>query len=328
MELFLFTLKHTNLWYNVFIIQGEYYENIVNLFLGLVSLLAGKVEVQATDVKVTDSLGTELVFEQTPERVVMLGYSEYDTLKALGLEELVVGAPKKNVPAYLGALPEKITDIGSLKEPNLETIAELAPDLIIATGRTAALAEELKQIAPVFVNRLDNVNFWESFKSTNLNLATIFNQTEKAEAVITSLEEKVEQVKQTVADQNQTTLVLMLNEGNLSAFSANSRFALIYQVLGFKAVDDSIEDGTHGQEVSYEGVLSLNPERIFYLDRTAAIGGDKTKNADFHTNELIAQTTASQNDAINALTSDLWYLTGGGLESLSLQIDEIEAFIQ
>lgn len=163
--------------------------------------------------KVTDSLGTELVFEQTPERVVVLGYSEYDTLKALGLEELVVGAPKKNVTAYLGALPERITDIGSLKEPNLETIAELAPDLIIATGRTAVLAEELSQIAPVFVNRLDNANYWESFKSTNLNLATIFNQTEKAEAVITSLEEKVEQVKQTVADQNQTTLVLMLYEG-------------------------------------------------------------------------------------------------------------------
>lgn len=303
-------------------------KKIVILLLGIVSLLAGMGKVQAAAVKVTDSLGTELVFEQTPERVVVLGYSEYDTLKALGLEELVVGAPKKNVPAYLGTLSEKITDIGSLKEPNLETIAELEPDLIIATGRTAALAEELKQIAPVFVNRLDNVNFWESFKSTNLNLATIFNQNEKAEAVITSLEEKVEQVKQTVADQNQTTLVLMLNEGNLSAFSSNSRFALIYQVLGFKAVDDSIEDGTHGQEVSYEGILSFNPERIFYLDRTAAIGGDKTKNADFLTNELIAQTTASQNDAINALTSDLWYLTGGGLESLSLQIDEIEAFIQ
>ncbi|WIK66398.1 siderophore ABC transporter substrate-binding protein [Globicatella sanguinis] len=285
------------------------------------------VKVQAA-VKVTDSLGTELVFEQTPERVVVLGYSEYDTLKALGLEELVVRAPKKNVPAYLGALPEQITDIGSLKEPNSETIAELAPDLIIATGRTAALAEELKQIAPVFVNRIDNANYWESFKSTNLNLATIFNQTEKAEAVIKSLEEKVEQVKQTVADQNQTTLVLMLNEGNLSAFSANSRFALIYQVLGFKAVDDSVEDGTHGQEMSYEGVLSLNPERIFYLDRTATIGGDKTKNADFLTNELIAQTTASQHDAINALTSDLWYLAGGGLGSLSLQIDEIEALIQ
>lgn len=303
-------------------------KKIVVLLLGLVSLLTGMVKVQASEVKVTDSLGTELVFEQTPERVVVLGYSEYDTLKALGLEKLVVGAPKKNVPAYLGALPETITDIGSLKEPNLETIAELAPDLIIATGRTAALAEELSQIAPVFVNRIDNANYWESFKSTNLNLATIFNQTEKAEAVITSLEEKVEQVKQTVADQNQTTLVLMLNEGNLSAFSANSRFALIYQVLGFKAVDESIEDGTHGQEMSYEGILNLNPERIFYLDRTAAIGGDKTKNADFLTNELIAQTAASQHDAINALTSDLWYLAGGGLESLSLQIDEIEALIQ
>lgn len=303
-------------------------KKLVVLLLAFVSLLAGMVKIQAAEVKVTDSLGTELVFDQTPERVVVLGYSEYDTLKALGLEELVVGAPKKNVPSYLGTLSEKITDIGSLKEPNLETIAELAPDLIIATGRTEALAKELSQIAPVFVSHIDNTRFWESFKSTNLNIAAIFNQTEKAEAIISSLEEKVAQVKQTVANQNQTTLVLMLNEGNLSAFSANSRFALIHQVLGFKAVDYSIEDATHGQEMSYEGILSLNPERIFYLDRTAAIGGDKTKNNDFLTNELIAQTTASQHEAINALTSDLWYLAGGGLESLSLQIDEIEAFIQ
>ena len=69
-------------------------KKIVILLLGIVSLLAGMGKVQAAAaVKVTDSLGTELVFEQTPERVVVLGYSEYDTLKALGLEELVVGAP-------------------------------------------------------------------------------------------------------------------------------------------------------------------------------------------------------------------------------------------
>lgn len=82
----------------MFIIQGEYYEEIVILLLGIVSLLSGMGKVQAAAVKVTDSLGTELVFEQTPERVVVLGYSEYDTLKALGLEELVVGAPKKTFP--------------------------------------------------------------------------------------------------------------------------------------------------------------------------------------------------------------------------------------
>lgn len=73
-------------------------KKIVILLLGIVSLLSGMGKVQAAAVKVTDSLGTELVFEQTPERVVVLGYLEYDTLKALGLEELVVGAPKKTFP--------------------------------------------------------------------------------------------------------------------------------------------------------------------------------------------------------------------------------------
>lgn len=303
-------------------------KKLVVLLLGLVSVFMVVINVEAAEVTVTDSLGTKLVFDKTPERVVVLGYSEYDTLRALGLEDKIVGAPKTNVPDYLGELPGNVTDVGSLKEPNLEVIAELAPDLIIATSRTEALAAELSQIAPVFVNRLDNADFWSSFKTTNLNLATIFNETEKAEAVIKTLEEKVEKVKQTIASQNQSTLVLMLNEGNISAFSANSRFALIYQVLGFKTVDESIDDATHGQEMSYEGILSLNPERIFYLDRTAAIGGDVSKNDAFLANELLAQTKASQNDANKGLTSDLWYLAGGGLESLSLQIDEIESLIQ
>lgn len=40
--------------------------------------------------------------------------------------------------------------------------------------------------------------------------------------------------------------------------------------------------------MSFEGILAINPERIHYLDRTAAVGGDRSKNSDFDKNELIS----------------------------------------
>ncbi|MFK8243757.1 MULTISPECIES: ABC transporter substrate-binding protein [unclassified Facklamia] len=300
---------------------------VVVLLMLVASLMSGYTSVSAQSVTVQDSRG-DVTVESTPKKVVVLGYAEYDTLRALGLESLVVGAPMKRVPQYIGEMPAGITDIGSLKEPNLETIAALAPDLIIANGRTAELASELEKIAPVFVLSLDTKHYWDSFTSQNIAIATLFGKEKEANAYIEELSATIESVKEKNDATDEKTLMLMLNEGNISAFSANSRFALVYQILGFKPVDAEIEDSRHGQEMSYEGILSLNPDRIFYLNRTAAIGGDSSTSEDFEKNELLLQTTAGKNEAITPLTSDLWYLSGGGLESFRLQVEEIAASVK
>ena len=40
-------------------------------------------------------------------------------------------------------------NVGTLKQPLLEDIAELDPDVIFISGRQATFYEELKEIAPV-----------------------------------------------------------------------------------------------------------------------------------------------------------------------------------
>lgn len=297
-------------------------KKILLVLITVLGWIVSPLMVDAETLTVTDATG-EITLDTNIEKIVVLGYSEYDTLRELGLENLIVGAPKAMVPEYIGEIPETITDVGTLKEPNLEVISQLEPDLIIANGRTQNLVEELKQIAPVFVLSLDSENFWESFTTQNESLAKLLNREEIYQQQLVALKVMIDAISEYNEANPETTLVLMLNEGAISAFSANSRFGLIFQVLNFKPVDETIEDSRHGQEMSYESILAINPERILYLDRSAAIGGDTSKNEGFLDNEIIQETKASQSNQIDALASDLWYLGGSGLESVRLEIQQI-----
>ena len=92
--------------------------------------------------------------------------------------------------------------------------------------------------------------------------------------------------KQAEASAN-NALVVLVNEGQLSAYGKGSRFGLIHDTFGFKAADDKIEASTHGQSVSYEYVLEKNPGILFVVDRTKAIGGDDSKD-NVAANELLS----------------------------------------
>ena len=83
-------------------------------------------------VQVVDDLGFKVELESPPGRIVSLVPSWTETLFALGLGERVVGATKFCVaPAER---VESLRKVGGTKNPDLRTIAALAPDLIIANA--------------------------------------------------------------------------------------------------------------------------------------------------------------------------------------------------
>lgn len=117
----------------------------------------------------------------------------------------------------------------------------------------------------------------------------------------------------------------MLNEGKISAFSksAGSTYNYLYDYLGFKPTNADIKSSYHGSTISYEGIKDANPSVIFTIDRTTAIGGDASKDNDLLDNSLVKQTTAAKKNKIIKLTSDMWYLSGGGLQSTKLMLNEL-----
>ena len=198
-----------------------------------------------------------------PKKIVTLDLGAADTIRALGKESSIVGMPKKTLPAYLKNLPSSIKNVGSMKEPNMEAIAALKPDLIIASGRTAQYVKKLKEIAPTVLFQTDNKDYWGSTKKNILSLASIFGEdgTKKAKSELATLDKEIQTVVAANEKSNKNALAMMLNEGAISAFGAKSRFAFLYSTLKFKPTDAKIKESRHGQEGS---VYNLQWEYPFF----------------------------------------------------------------
>jgi iron complex transport system substrate-binding protein len=263
-----------------------------------------------------------------PENVAVLDFGHLDTLIALGKEDAVTGTATENMPAYLADTADQFENVGTLKEPNVEALANLAPELIIISNRLVDFAEQLEEIAPVVVLSVDYTDYWGSVQKNITTLGTIFDEEAAADEAIATLNEEIEVVQAKSAGISEKTLTLLLNDDSMSAFSTGSRFGFIYDTLGFTPVDAAIEDSTHGQSVGYEGLLEINPQILFVVDRTAAIGTASDENAALLENDFVYQTDAYKNNKIINLSSDLWYLSGGGIESIHLMVEEVAADFQ
>ncbi|MDR3085237.1 MAG: ABC transporter substrate-binding protein [Christensenellaceae bacterium] len=78
---------------------------------------------------VTDGLGREVALGAVPQKIVSLTPANTEILCALGLEERLVAVD--DYSNYPGAVAE-LEKIGAFNEPNIERIAALKPDLILA----------------------------------------------------------------------------------------------------------------------------------------------------------------------------------------------------
>ena len=275
----------------------------------------------ATEVTIQDSDG-EVTVPKDPQKVVVFDNGSLDTMDALGVGERVIGAPTKSLPSYLASY-QKVENAGGIKEPDLEKINQLQPDLIIISGRQRDFKEDLNAIAPTIFLSVDAKDTWNSTKQNIQTLATIFGKETVATEKIATLDQEITALQAQAKDSGKA-LVTLVNEGQLSAYGKGSRFGIIHDTFGFPEADDKIEASTHGQSVSYEYVLEKNPDILFVIDRTKAIGGDTSKD-DVAANELVKETNAGKNHKVIQLAPDIWYLSGGGLESTQKMIEDVKA---
>lgn len=266
----------------------------------------------------------DVTFETMPEKIVVFDYGFLDTLNTLGVEGVVGLAKDSSLPAHLSEYAsDEYASVGSLKEPLLEDIAELSPDVIFISGRQAPFYEQLSEIAPVVFVGTSQDDYWNTFLKSVDVAATMFDKEDEAAEHIAKIESAIEEVK-TLAGNYDNVLVTMYNEGKLSGFSTNSRFGYIYDIYGFVPVTEDIEASSHGSNFGFEAILEFNPQVLFVIDRTAATGGESNIEADLE-NDIIKKTTAFENGNIVYLDGPLWYLSGGGLQSELAKIEEILA---
>ena len=278
-------------------------------------------------VTVTHEYG-ETEVEVNPDNVVVFDLGVLDALDYMGVE--VAGLPRSgSLPTHLSKYgSDEYGNAGSLKEPDLEAVYEMNPELIIISGRQSDYYEELNEIAPTIFMGIDNENYLASFEENMIVLGEIFEKQDVVETGLKEVTEKVEALNKEVTELGVNALVTLTNEGSISAYGANSRFGIIHNSFGFAEADANIEStGSHGAKVSFEYIADLNPNYLFVVDRGAVVGGEASASGTLD-NELVNSTDAAKNGNIVYLDPAVWYTATGGFNSTLQMVDEVSAAIQ
>lgn len=278
-------------------------------------------------ITITDSKGENVEVTKNPQRVVVFDYGVADILKNIGVE--IVGLPKSGtLPEILSVYKDdKYANVGDLKNPDFEAIEALNPDLIIISGRQADMVDDFKEIATTVNLAVDGQNYMETFKATLDNVGKIFDKEDAVKDKLDEIEAKIAEINKTVTKKGLTATTVMASEGNISVFSNESRYGIVYNELGFENVDKNIESSNHGQQISFEYFLENKPDYLFIVDRGAVTGkGDSAKS--LFDNEIINNTEVAKNDRMVYLDSVVWYTMTGGIESTMKMLNEIEQAIK
>ena len=266
----------------------------------------------------------ETTIDGPAQRIVVLDMGSLDTLAALDSADSVVGIATGNVmPEALSQFDdEKYTSVGSLKEPDLEAIAELDPDLVIAGFRSAKLVEELSKNFKTIDVTFDYADgFYNGIEfSTNLIAKAVGKEAEagkQLEEVADALAEAKEK-----APTDKTALILMTSGGKVSAHGADSRFGLVHTELGIKPAISDVEAEAHGDAISFEAISEANPDILYVVDRDAAIGQEGESAKQVLDNELVATTNAWKNDEVIYLDGSRWYIMIHGVDNAVEMLNE------
>ncbi|MGY1916818.1 siderophore ABC transporter substrate-binding protein [Blastococcus sp. SYSU DS0973] len=286
---------------------------------------AGDPAAGAAEVTVSHAQGESTV-PVDPETVVVFDIGALSTLDSLGVD--VAGVPEAAYPESLEEYAgDDRTKVGSLFEPDYEAVNALEPDLIIVGGRSAAAYPQLAEIAPTIDLTVDNGNFLQSFEERVTTLAEVFGEEGAVADRLAALDERVAEVRAAAQDAG-TGLFVMTNAGELSAYGPDTRFGMVYDELGVPAADENLTAADHGDAVSFEYLAEKDPDMLFVLDRDAAIGESGTAAEQVLDNELVAATSAAQNDEIHYLDSAVWYIAPTGLPSVETMVEEIAAAVE
>ncbi|MFA0085759.1 ABC transporter substrate-binding protein [Vibrio sp. 10N.261.51.F12] len=216
---------------------------IGSVFLSPLSFATADLENLATSnnaVTIQDARGP-ITFESIPQRVVVLNWDLLE--QVIELDITPVGAP--NLPGYRDwvvhpAAPSSIVDIGSRAEPNMEQIAILKPDVIIAASPQKDLIDSLSQIAPVvYLPNFDGHKNDAQQAIDNFNtLAVLLGKTALAAKKLTQMEQAFTTLKDKLAtaypELPKVLPIRFSNPTSVFMFTENSTTEYVLNKLGLE----------------------------------------------------------------------------------------------
>ena len=270
-----------------------------------------------------------------PQRIAILDMPALDIVDALDVGDRIVGSAKVTIEYLTDYNPDDsngaIMNLGTVKTADLEKVAACEPDIIFIGGRLSSVYTELEAIAPVVYLAVDyEKGVVESTKYNAQTIASIFGKEADVDAMFTDFQPRIDALNNVLNGKN--VLLGMYNSNALGLMDTQSQLNIIAKELGANNLGETVgevEKATHGEEASWETIITLNPEYMFILDRSTATGAADEGilgAREVIENELIKELDVYKEGKIVYFIehANVWYTSTGGVQALDTMLADLE----
>ena len=225
------------------------------------NLKKGENKEAQKNIKITDSYGKELTFDKAPERIVSLSPGATETIYALNKENTLVG--RSDFDDYPAAV-SKVKSVGGVKDPSIEKITELKPDLVIGGVHFSKVTVNKLEDLGIKVAVLYGAEDLDGAYKNIMDISTILGVAEKGQTIVNAMKKKVESVENKVKSLNKPEIYYVVDFGKADFTAGGDTF--IGKMIE-KAGGENIAKDTKGWNYSFEKIVENKPEMIILSDK-------------------------------------------------------------
>ncbi|WP_420843755.1 ABC transporter substrate-binding protein [Listeria costaricensis] len=289
-----------------------------------------KADPQATSEKaaltLTDMAGREVSFKEQPKRIVALTNSDMNIIYALG--GTVVGRQTQDASGVDPKEAESATEVGNTHDLNLEKIASVTPDVVVASSEqnqkdVPALEGIGTQVVLTGANSIDDI------KKQVATLGELLGKQTAATELTDSITAKEQQIASQQKDKKVRSLLILGAPGsNYAALPTSLSGDILEKAGGVNIAADfkGVENFPQYAALNIEKIVQADPEIIFLMIH----GGDEKETEaalrkEMKQNDAWNSTTAVKNDRIVVLPAELFGTNPGVRidEALTYMADQI-----
>ena len=276
------------------------------LSVGLSSVLMGSNIAYAQNERQLDtSYGTVSVSGQ-PERVVVLDEGALDTALSVGVQPIAALASRggSDVAQYLQEyLTEPIEIVGTVREPNIEAIFRLRPDLILASTETnEALYKKLSRIAPTVVPERENT--FTDWKTTVRLFGHALDKEAEIEKKLADIDEQLEAMH-AYWDEPQTVSVVRWNPQGPILMSGKLFTGQLIHAAGLETLPlaNDLGQRPHSDTLSLENLVQIDADWLLLASLTA---DGEAALIEAQKQPVFQRLAAVQNDHVKVVDGQVW----------------------
>ncbi|HEX2298752.1 MAG TPA: iron-siderophore ABC transporter substrate-binding protein [Pseudonocardiaceae bacterium] len=281
-------------------------------------------------ISVTDSRGKQIVLDSPATEVVGLEWNAVEHLVSLGVMPVGV-ADVKGYGNWVSAAPldDSVTEVGVRGEPSIDSIAALAPDLVLATSDLPeAAVAQLERFTPVLVLRpADAAKGIEQMRDNVRIVAEVTGRQDSADRLLADFDAKLAEGAQALAAAGLAgerfafaDAFLDGSQVSIRPFADGSLICEVTEAMGMVNAWKMEGDAEYGlAETDVEGLTALGDVRFLYIVNDAD-GGDPFTDV-LAGNAIWQSLPFVQNGHVYRLPDGIWMF--GGPASMQQYIDAV-----